>query len=122
MRKESEVKEKKAPIYTCPKIPQPPTIRVGMRKPREHSWFSPDDVCSGGVSLFSHHNARGPGQRLGVAGIEVQSRLVAAGYEVTIRWVPAHAGAEGNEVADQYAKDAATGRALERGCQRGTRR
>ena len=54
-------------------------------------------------------DARGPGQRFGVAAIEVETRLAAAGNEVTIRWVPAHAGAEGNEVADQYAKDAATG-------------
>ena len=38
-------------------------------------------------------------------------RLAAAGNRVTIRRVPAHAGAEGNEVADQYAKDTATGRA-----------
>ena len=56
-------------------------------------------------------DARGPGQRFGVAAIEVETRLEAAGNTVTIRWVPAHAGAEGNEVADQYAKDAATGRA-----------
>ena len=56
-------------------------------------------------------DARGPGQRFGVAAIEVGSRLAAAGNEVTIRWVPPHAGAEGNEVADRYAKDAATGRA-----------
>ena len=56
-------------------------------------------------------DARGPGQRFGVAAIEVETRLAAAGNRLTIRWVPAHAGAEGNEVADQYAKDAATGRA-----------
>ena len=52
---------------------------------------------------------RGPGQRFGVAAIEVGSRLAVAGNEVTIRWVPAHSGAEGNEVADRFAKDAATG-------------
>ena len=51
------------------------------------------------------------GSAFGVAAIEVGSRLAAAGNEVTIRWVPAHAGAEGNEVADRYAKDATTGRA-----------
>ena len=56
-------------------------------------------------------DARGPGQRFGVAAIEVGSHLAAAGNEVTIRWVPASAGAEGNEVVDRYAKDAATGRA-----------
>ena len=56
-------------------------------------------------------DARGSGQRFGVAAIEVETRLAAAGNRVTIRWVPAHAGAEGNEVADQYAKDAPTGRA-----------
>ena len=53
---------------------------------------------------------RGPGQRIGVAAIEVETRLAAAGNRVTIRLAPAHAGAEENEVADQYAKDAATGR------------
>ena len=46
-----------------------------------------------------------------MASIEVERRIAAAGNMVTIRWVPAHAGAEGNEVADRYAKDAATGRA-----------
>ena len=56
-------------------------------------------------------DARGPGQRFGVAAIEVETRLAAAGNRVTIYWVPAHAGAEGDEVADQCAKDAATGRA-----------
>ena len=64
-------------------------------------------------------DARGPGQRFGVAAIEVETRLAAAGNTVTIRWVPAHAGAEGNEVADQYAKDAALAEPLERGCQEG---
>ena len=53
-------------------------------------------------------DARGPGQRFGVASIEVERLIAAAGNTVIIRWVPAHAGAEGNEVADRYA---ATGRA-----------
>ena len=56
-------------------------------------------------------DTRGPGQRFGVAAIEVGPRLAAAGNEVTIRWVPAHARAEGNDMADRYAKGAATGRA-----------
>ena len=56
-------------------------------------------------------DTRGPGQRLGVAAIEVETRLAAAGNRITIRWVPAHAGADGNEVADRYVKEADTGRA-----------
>ena len=51
----------------------------------------------------------GPGQRFAVAAIEVCSRIVANGNSVTIRWVPAHSGATGNEVADRYAKSAAIG-------------
>ena len=49
-------------------------------------------------------DARGPGQRFGVAAIESETRLAATGNRVTIRWVPAHAGAEGNEVADRVCK------------------
>jgi hypothetical protein len=51
----------------------------------------------------------GPGQRFAVAAIEVCSRIIANDNSVTIRWVPAHSGATGNEVADRYAKSAATG-------------
>ena len=51
----------------------------------------------------------GPGQRFAVAAIEVCSRIITNDNRVTIRWVPAHSGAAGNEVADRYAKSAATG-------------
>ena len=51
----------------------------------------------------------GPRQRFAVAAIEVCSRIIANGNSV-IWWVPAHSGATGNEVADRYAKSAATGR------------
>ena len=44
-----------------------------------------------------------------MAAIEVGTRITARDNSVTIRWVPAHSGAEGNEVADDYAKSAATG-------------
>ena len=44
-----------------------------------------------------------------MAAIEVCSRILARDNDVTIRWVPAHSGATGNEVADRYAKSVATG-------------
>ena len=50
----------------------------------------------------------GPGQRFAVAAIEVCNRIITNDNSVTIRWVPAHSGATGNEVADKYAKSAAT--------------
>ena len=53
-----------------------------------------------------------PGQRFAVAAIEVCSRIIANDNGVTIRWVPAHSGATGSEVADRYAKSAATGEEL----------
>ena len=58
-------------------------------------------------------DALGPGQRFGVAAIDVCLRILARDNDVTIRWVPAHSGASGNEVADEYAKSAATGDAPE---------
>ena len=51
----------------------------------------------------------GPGQRFAVAAIEVCSRIITNDNSVIIRWVPAHSGATGNEVAGRYAKSAATG-------------
>ena len=54
----------------------------------------------------------GPGQRFAAAAIEVCSRIITNDNSVTIRWVPAHSGATGNEVADRYAKSAATGEEL----------
>ena len=53
----------------------------------------------------------GPGQRFAAAAIEVCSRILARDNEVTIRWVSAHSGASGNEMADEYAKAAAIGNA-----------
>ena len=44
-----------------------------------------------------------------MAAIEVCSRILTRNNEATIRWVPAHSGASGNEVADKYAKALATG-------------
>ena len=61
-------------------------------------------------------DARGPGQRFGVAAIEVETRLAAAGNRVTIRWVPAHAGAEGNEVPISMQRTPPPAEPLERSC------
>ena len=54
-------------------------------------------------------DALGPGQRFAVAVIEVCPRVLPRNDDVTIRWVPAHSGAEDNKVADRYAKSAAIG-------------
>ena len=54
-------------------------------------------------------DAFGSGQRFAVSAIEVCSRILTRDNEATARWVPAHSGASGNEVADEYAKNAATG-------------
>ena len=51
----------------------------------------------------------GPGQRFAVAAIEICTRITARDNSVTVRRVPAHSGAESNEVADDYAKSVATG-------------
>ena len=45
--------------------------------------------------------------RMDRAIIEVCKRLTTRGSSVTLRWTSAHNGVEGNEVADDYAKEAA---------------
>ena len=47
-------------------------------------------------------------QRFAVAAIEDCSPIFAKHIDVTIRWVWTHSVASGNEVADEYAKSAAT--------------
>lgn len=46
----------------------------------------------------------GPGQAFARAIIEAAERLETRGCSITLRWAPAHRGAEGHEVVDEYAK------------------
>ena len=51
----------------------------------------------------------GPGQGFAIAVIEACTKIISRNNEVAIRWVPAHQGVPGNEMADEYAKAAAEG-------------
>ena len=47
------------------------------------------------------------GQEIGIGAIGLAQRLIDQGNTVTHRWTPAHRGVEGNEQADQRAREAA---------------
>ena len=53
------------------------------------------------------HTQPGPGQALVIQAHAITKRLHARCRQHTIQWVPGHAGVEGNERADQVAKQAA---------------
>ena len=50
----------------------------------------------------------GPGQQAAVRGILVARDAYRRGASITVNWVPGHVGVLGNEVADQWAVDAAS--------------
>jgi ribonuclease HI len=52
------------------------------------------------------HNRPGPGQWLAQRVIDLEAELLEAGMKVTFRWVKGHKGLEGNERADEAAKQA----------------
>ena len=94
-----------AEVFAVWQVPR--ALEQRNERDREYTIF----VNSTSAITRVRDDARGPGQHFGVAAIEVETRLPASGNRVTIRWVPAHAGAEENEVADRCAKDAGSGRA-----------
>ena len=49
----------------------------------------------------------GPGQQAASRGIRVAGEACRRGASIIVNWVPGHAGVPGNEVADQWAVDAA---------------
>ena len=49
----------------------------------------------------------GPGQAMAIRGIIEATRTHQSGAVISIHWVPGHAGVSGNEIADQWASEAA---------------
>ena len=58
----------------------------------------------------------GPGHAMAVRGIIGATRTCQSGAVISVHWVPGHAGVTGNEIADQWASEAA---ARELGASRG---
>lgn len=52
-------------------------------------------------------DAPGPGKEMAIRVIELTGRIADQGNSIAIRWAPAHRGVEGNERADQTAKNVA---------------
>jgi hypothetical protein len=52
-------------------------------------------------------DSQGPGQEIARAIITWSTEIAERGNTLTLRWVPGHAEVEGNEVADEMAKEAA---------------
>ena len=50
----------------------------------------------------------GPGQAMAIRGIIGATRTCRGGASISVHWVPGHAGVVGNEIADQWALEAAT--------------
>ena len=54
------------------------------------------------------NDAPGPGREMAIHIIELARRIIDQGNSISIRWTPAHRGVEGNERANQAARDAAS--------------
>lgn len=50
----------------------------------------------------------GPGQLMAIRGIIGATRIHQQGADISVHWAPGHAGVVGNEIADQWAMDAAS--------------
>ena len=73
---------------------------------QHYSIFSDSQVALARVQ----HDRTGPAQALAKEAIQISESLARRGNTVTIRWVPARLGVEGNEQADALAKRAVEGR------------
>jgi ribonuclease HI len=89
-------------------------IWMGLASARDH--LKEDWAGAKSITIFTDAQAAlkrirnddpGPGQWLARRILRTERQLRQAGWTTEFRWVPGHKGVEGNEVADQWAKDGA---------------